>query len=201
MRGANIGPLNVFRVVLVGDRISPAEVHGKPDGTVVRTLWGELAWQLGGRDGYEMVRDADEKAISPGGSLLFLLQRFSPCLILIDEWAPYARRLYRNPSLPAGNFDAHVAFAHALAHAVRCTKKALLVTVISASQEEPSAEGERAAVEQLRKALDPPVTAAPRVDETQLLDDLFRATASYRSSQGLPRPPRLCLSLPAVLGV
>ncbi len=71
----------VHRVVLVGGKISPADVHEKPDGTMIRTLWGELAWQLGGREGYEMVRNADEKAISPGGSLLFLLQRFSPCLI------------------------------------------------------------------------------------------------------------------------
>ena len=28
-------------------RISPGNPVTKPDGTVVRTLWGELAWQLG----------------------------------------------------------------------------------------------------------------------------------------------------------
>ena len=38
----------VRRVVLVGNRISPGNPVTKPDGTVVRTLWGELAWQLGG---------------------------------------------------------------------------------------------------------------------------------------------------------
>jgi predicted AAA+ superfamily ATPase len=37
------------RVVLVGNKISPGNPSRKPDGTVVRTLWGELAWQLGGR--------------------------------------------------------------------------------------------------------------------------------------------------------
>ena len=37
------------RVVLVGNKISPGNPVTKPDGTVVRTLWGELAWQLGGR--------------------------------------------------------------------------------------------------------------------------------------------------------
>jgi predicted AAA+ superfamily ATPase len=37
----------VKRVVLVGNRISPGNPVTKPDGTVVRTLWGELAWQLG----------------------------------------------------------------------------------------------------------------------------------------------------------
>ena len=37
------------RVVLVGNKISPGNPSTKADGTVVRTLWGELAWQLGGR--------------------------------------------------------------------------------------------------------------------------------------------------------
>jgi predicted AAA+ superfamily ATPase len=35
------------RVVLVGNRIFPGNPVTKPDGTVVRTLWGELAYQLG----------------------------------------------------------------------------------------------------------------------------------------------------------
>jgi predicted AAA+ superfamily ATPase len=37
------------RVVLVGNRVSPGNPVTKPDGTVVRTLWGELAYQLGGK--------------------------------------------------------------------------------------------------------------------------------------------------------
>ena len=41
----------VRRVVLVGNKISPGNPSKKPDGTVVRTLWGELAWQLGNAAG------------------------------------------------------------------------------------------------------------------------------------------------------
>ena len=37
----------VNRVVLVGNRISPGNPVVKSDGTQVRTLWGDLAWQLG----------------------------------------------------------------------------------------------------------------------------------------------------------
>ncbi|MBX6773122.1 MAG: AAA+ family ATPase, partial [Chloroflexi bacterium] len=44
---------SVRRVVLVGNRISPGNPSVKPDGTIIRTLWGELAWQLGGRGAYE----------------------------------------------------------------------------------------------------------------------------------------------------
>jgi predicted AAA+ superfamily ATPase len=44
------------RVVLVGNKISPGNPSTKPDGTVVRTLWGELAWQLGGKKAFARVQ-------------------------------------------------------------------------------------------------------------------------------------------------
>ena len=49
------------RVVLVGNKISPGNPVKKSDGTIVRTLWGELAWQLGGRKAFDRVRADDEK--------------------------------------------------------------------------------------------------------------------------------------------
>ena len=65
----------VKRVVLVGNRISPGNPAIKADGTEVRTLWGELAWQLGyasggaseARKAYERVRVDDEQATNPRG--------------------------------------------------------------------------------------------------------------------------------------
>ena len=47
-------PGNVNRAVFVGQMMSPSTIHEKDDGTQVRTLWGELAWQLGGPEGYAM---------------------------------------------------------------------------------------------------------------------------------------------------
>ncbi|MEO7331714.1 MAG: Swt1 family HEPN domain-containing protein, partial [Minicystis sp.] len=57
------------RIVLVGNKISPGNPSKKPDGTVVRTLWGELAWQLGGPKAYARIKADDEKATSPGDVL------------------------------------------------------------------------------------------------------------------------------------
>ena len=50
------------RVVLVGNKISHGNPSKKADGTVVRTLWGELAWQLGGKKAYKRIQadDSDE---------------------------------------------------------------------------------------------------------------------------------------------
>jgi len=147
-------PPKVRRAVLVGNRISPADLHKKPDGTVVRTLWGELAWQLGGKEGYEMVRTADEKSVSPGDSLRLLFKKFSPCLILIDEWVAYARQLYNKSDLPAGDFDAHFTFAQTLSESAKLAGNTLLVVSIPASQNEIGGEGGQAALERLKNVLE-----------------------------------------------
>jgi hypothetical protein len=146
-------PPKVRRAVLVGLRMSPADIHTKPDGTVVRTLWGELAWQLGGKEGYAMVRSADEKSVSPGDSLRLLFNRYSPCLILIDEWVAYARQLYTKSDLPGGDFDAHFTFAQTLSESAKLADKTLLVVTIPASDNEVGGEGGQAALERLKNVL------------------------------------------------
>lgn len=121
------------RVVLVGNKISPGNPVTKPDGTVVRTLWGELAWQLGGRDAYERVRADDERATSPGDVLRELFNQYGPCLILIDEWVAYARQLHDESDLPGGSFETQFSFAQALTESARLAKQCLLVISLPAS--------------------------------------------------------------------
>src|SRR5690625_5811610 len=65
-------------VVLVGNKISPGNPVTKDDGTVVNTLWGELAWQLGGRAAYERIRADDERATNPGDKLRELMNEYGP---------------------------------------------------------------------------------------------------------------------------
>ncbi|MDI6843857.1 MAG: Swt1 family HEPN domain-containing protein [Anaerosomatales bacterium] len=134
-------PEGVRRAVIVGTAISPGQPDTKPDGTVVRTLWGEIAWQLGGPEGYAMVAQADATATSPGAALNDLLKRYAPCMILIDEWVAYARQLYGNPGLPAGTFDTHFTFAQALTEAVKATPGALMVVSIPASDSVREVDG------------------------------------------------------------
>ena len=61
-----------------------------PAGTfAARTVWGWMAWALGGRDGYEVVRAQDEARVAPGGDEIVALLRRGPSLILIDELLEY----------------------------------------------------------------------------------------------------------------
>jgi len=134
-------PKGVRRAVFVGTKLSPGQTHKKPDGTVVRTLWGEIAWQLGGKEGYKLVKDADETATNPGDGLRELFNRYSPCLILIDEWVAYARQLHDNGGLVAGTFDTQFTFAQALTEAAKAARNTLLVVSIPASESPSPRDG------------------------------------------------------------
>ena len=121
------------RVVLVGNKISPGNPVTKPDGTVVRTLWGELAWQLGGKKAFAQLAADDEKATSPGDVLRKLFNEYGPCLILIDEWVAYARQLHDQSDLPAGGFETQFSFAQVLTESAKLAKNCLLVISLPAS--------------------------------------------------------------------
>jgi predicted AAA+ superfamily ATPase len=124
---------SVRRVVLVGNKISPGNPVTKPDGTVVRTLWGELAWQLGRKKAFARVKADDEKATSPGDALRELFNEYGPCLILIDEWVAYARQLHDQGDLPAGSFETQFSFAQVLTESAKLAKNCLLVISLPAS--------------------------------------------------------------------
>jgi predicted AAA+ superfamily ATPase len=148
MKQAGIKKLpRVNRVVLVGNKISPGNPVRKLDGTVIRTLWGELAYQLGGKKAFDVIRADDEKATSPGDKLRELFEEYGPCLILIDEWVAYARQLHDQSDLPAGGFETQFSFAQVLTESAKLAKDCLLVISLPASDAAGSPHTQADAVE------------------------------------------------------
>jgi uncharacterized protein len=139
--------------VLVGQMLDPGSPRQRPDGTMVRTMWGELAWQLGGAEGYALVASADKARTNPGEALNRLLARNSPCLILIDEWVGYARQLYGRDDLAGGSFDTHMTFAQALSDAAKSVKNAMLVVSIPQSAIEVGGEAGKESLERLSNVI------------------------------------------------
>lgn len=123
----------VNRVAIVGNHISPSGVT-KPDGTQVNTIWGELAWQLGGVEGFAIMAKADRDRTHPGDALRELLSRYAPAVILIDEWVAYARSLVGRDDLAAGTFDDQFTFAQSLTETAKGTSGVLLAISIPASE-------------------------------------------------------------------
>jgi hypothetical protein len=84
------GPARV--AVLSGVDLDPSSPrqHG---GIVARTLWGELAWQLGGVELYTEVASQDERGQAPGKDVLEkLFAGREPTLLLLDEVLVYTEK-------------------------------------------------------------------------------------------------------------
>ena len=144
-------PRKINRAVLVGTSRGPQDVLSVAGGLKIKTTWGELAWQLGGAEGFAMVAENDASGIAPGSNLLeALFNKFSPSLILIDEWVAYLRQIYKVDGLPSGNFDANLSFVQALTEAVKASPGTLLVASLPASQIEVGGEGGQEALRRLK---------------------------------------------------
>ena len=147
-------PEKVSRAVLVGTARQPNEAF-KPadgDGLEINTTWGELAWQLGGPEAYQMVASNDTKGVAPGSDLLEeLFKQCAPCLILIDEWVAYLRSIYKVDGLPSGSFDTNLSFVQSLTEAVKAAPQTLLVATLPDSEIEVGGEGGQEALERLKQ--------------------------------------------------
>ena len=73
-----------------GTHLDPLKGSVKPEGMNIKTLWGELAYQLGGAELYGTVKEHDEKKVSPGKERIKeILKTASPCLLILDELLAY----------------------------------------------------------------------------------------------------------------
>ena len=137
--------------VLAGTDLSPARPWpcAALDGRAVRTLWGELAAQLGGPAGYARVELEDGSGLPPGAAVLAdLLDAYGPCVVLADELVPFIRPLYGS-----GAFEAHLTFLHNLTEAARRSRASIVVATIPQSEAEMGGVGGREAAERLAATL------------------------------------------------
>jgi predicted AAA+ superfamily ATPase len=145
-------PKDIRRAVLVGTSRGPQDVLIAHEDRKIRTTWGELAWQLGGAEAFDMVAENDASGIAPGSNLLeALFKKYAPCLILIDEWVAYLRQIYKVDGLPSGSFDANLSFVQSLTEAVKASPGTLLVASLPASQIEVGGEGGQEALARLKQ--------------------------------------------------
>ncbi len=139
--GAGVTELPRARLaVLDGIKSSPNQPVRR-DGLSIRTLWGDLAWQLGGAEGYALVADADASGTSPGKAVLeTLLARYAPCVILIDELVAYVRQFEEGKTLTGGTFDSNLSFVQALTEALKAVPTAVLLASLPESDKEAGSQ-------------------------------------------------------------
>jgi len=80
--------------IFVGTEFDVLEGRGgENDEPIRRTPWGEVAFQLGGVPGFEVVREHDDQQVAPAGDVIRkFLPNDRPSLILMDELLNYVSR-------------------------------------------------------------------------------------------------------------
>ena len=137
--------------VLDGIRLSPSQPIDH-DGQRVNTLWGELAWQLLGKPGYNKVAQADQDGTSPGKNVLVeLLTEAAPCVVLIDELVAYTRQLEAGRQYKGGTFDSNISFIQALTEAMKLVPNAILLASLPESDLEVGGDRGQRALNSLEK--------------------------------------------------
>lgn len=136
--------------VFVGTEFDSLAGRGGSDGTPLRkTPWGEIAFQLGGDQGFNLVSEHDSSLTAPGGDVIErLLPRTSPTLILLDEVMNYVGRS-RKSGLAAQLYN----FLHNLSEVARARDNVVLAVSIPASELEMTAE-DQSDFERFKKLLD-----------------------------------------------
>lgn len=105
--------------------------NGRPLGDGVRayTPWGELAYALAGKAGYEIVQKSDEGGAAPGADTIKELFGGEPVLILLDELSIYLRKLRPNERDRSGG--QMTAFLTSLFKAVESSPHAAVVYTLA----------------------------------------------------------------------
>jgi len=138
--------------VIAGNHWNPLEGNTTA-GLTRNTFWGEIAYQIGGREGYEAFRRNDEARVSPGkADLRAFLEAHQPCILLFDEILEYVNRAgdvrdRSDVALSTQTFS----FFQELTEAVATLPYAMMVVTLPSSYLEDFGEQQEASLARLNK--------------------------------------------------
>lgn len=130
----------------------PANGRTTADGVFIQTIWGELAYQLGGKEAYEIVRKNDEQMIAPGGTFKAVLERCKPALILIDELADYCVKASAKRVVNSTLSDQTISFMQDLTQAISENNNCVMIATLPKSVTEVA--GDPVLAQQILSALE-----------------------------------------------
>lgn len=135
--------------VFVGTEFDALAGRGEQGEPHRKTPWGEIAWQLGGRRGFDLVAEHDTRGIAPAGDVLHRLLGNEPALILVDELMNYVTKARK-----LGSRDQFFAFLQSLCEEARAHKNVVVCVSIPASEDLEMSPEDVRDFQSLKKLLD-----------------------------------------------
>jgi hypothetical protein len=121
---------------VVGSEVEPDSptAHGDIE---TNTIWGEIAWQLGGKDAYKLMRKNDEELVAPGVGILEQILGDKPALIMLDELARYIRsaKVVQTPNKKSDLAEQSVGFIMSLIEFAASRPNVVLVLTLAESSD------------------------------------------------------------------
>jgi predicted AAA+ superfamily ATPase len=192
--------------VLDGTDLAPGQPRNHGEMTI-NTLWGEMAWQLGGEDAFALVKEADANGTSPGkDTIKTLLETHAPCVVLIDELVAYIRQFPESGQISGGTYDTNLSFVQALTEATKLVPNAVILASLPESEVEAGSQRGVAALRAMEKtfgrvqALWKPVATEeafeivrrrlfePEIHEPKMRETVCRAFADAYVAEGARLP-------------
>lgn len=176
--------------VLDGAYLAPTDSTAVPaTGDPLNTLWGVMASQLGGQEGYDIIGEAARQGTAPGGGQLdALFEHVGPCVILMDELVAYVRN--------AGAAQDNIyTFLQALTQSVRRIGNVCLVITLPQSRVEAGGDAGAETLDRLESLLgrieavwEPlAVNEAFEVVRRRLFDEMADPTARDQTCEAFAR--------------
>lgn len=106
------------------------------DSIKIKTIWGEIAYQLGGIEAYKMIASNDEERTAPKGLFVKILNSTKPGLILIDELADYCVSAMGVKVGKTTLGDQTISFMQELTEAISLVDNCVLISTLPASAKE-----------------------------------------------------------------
>lgn len=107
------------------------------EGLTVYTLWGELAYQLGGKEAYDKIKLNDRERTAPSAMIFkSIVEQSAPSLILIDELADYCVKAAAKRVGDSNLFAQTNSFMQALTEVVASVPQTVMIATLPASATE-----------------------------------------------------------------
>jgi hypothetical protein len=154
--------------VLPCTRITPTG-RTTEEGLHIRTLWGEMAYRLGGPAAFELVADTDAKGVAPGeASLEAVLQHVGPSVILFDETLHYVAKVSEIAGAEGDLAKQTVAFLRELTSVVDALPRNMMIVSLTASRTDQISDAAQDWLERMEHHINRLARACTPIEGTEI---------------------------------